>query len=423
MPRPPSSILFENADRTVVVVDLPRSIEEAQEVIDDGSDDGAVDTTNRRRRRLLSAPAPNEPFATPRGSDAVDHTAGRSPAAQLAELTTRAAVEGALDELKAAAGFDSPWCLPRYLPERPVQDGNSISKGDSSDSVYIPPGARYLDGTIAACRNAFLAEAPEFDLIVLDPPWPNRSARRRRQGRKRKSSALFDGEENADTLSRSRDTDSGYDTAPDMEALRAMLEQIPVGAKLVSGGVGGNNNEGGLVAVWLTNKPACEALLTDPKCGLFRAWGVELVATWTWIKVTSRGEPVVAVDAQWRKPWERLLLARRPSGGASSNTKSALPAHRVIAAVPDVHSRKPHLRSLLAPFISSSSAATPADREFRGLEIFARNLTANWWAWGNEVLLFQHPSWWTADAELNEVHVDAGPVNGDSTQSQPNIEI
>lgn len=393
-----SSILFENADRTVVVVDLPRSIEDAQGVNGDGNGHGNVDSLNRRRRqrRLISSPAPTEPFPTPRGSDATDYAAGRSMAAQVAELTTQAVVGGALDELKTA-GFGGPWCLPRCLPESIVQDGEVPRGANKSDGMckYIPPGARYLNGTIADCRDEFLADAPEFHLIVLDPPWPNRSARRRRQGRKRKSSALDggDGEVGVDTKS----TDSGYETAFDMDSLRDMLEQIPVGAKLANDGI---------VAVWVTNKPACEAILTDPKSGLFRAWGVELVATWTWIKVTSRGEPVGAVDAQWRKPWERLLLARRT--GASSDLKPALPKNRVIVGVPDVHSRKPHLRPLLEPFLSSTA---PADQDIRALEVFARNLAAGWWSWGNEVLLFQHSSWWTSDQEHDETTVDVDTVN------------
>ncbi|CAK7241001.1 MAG: hypothetical protein STHCBS139747_002458 [Sporothrix thermara] len=270
--------------------------------------------------------------------------------------------------------------------------------GDKA-SLFIPPEARYLNGTIADCRNAFVADAPHFDLIVLDPPWPNRSARRRRQGRKRKSSVLDD----------RPSADRGYDTASDMDALRETLEQIPLGSKLA---------DGAIVAVWVTNKPSCEALLTDPRCGVFRAWGVELAATWTWLKVTAKGQPIVSVESHWRRPWERLLLARRPGANKDGNKAGAkaLPAHRVIVGVPDVHSRKPHLRPLLAPFlapaVSSSESHTSVERPIRGLEVFARNLTAGWWSWGNEVLLFQHPSWWSVDEK------DEGVETDDSVQVQ-----
>ncbi|CAK7199938.1 hypothetical protein SEUCBS139899_002625 [Sporothrix eucalyptigena] len=190
-----------------------------------------------------------------------------------------------------------------------------------------------------------------------------------------------------------------------MDAIRDMLEQIPVGAKLA---------DDGIVAMWVTNKAACESLSTDPKRGVFRAWGVELVATWTWLKVTAHGEPIVSVDSHWRRPWERLLLARRP--GASS---VALPAHRVIVAVPDVHSRKPHLRPLLAPFLTPTKPRSSALRNVCGLEVFARNLTSGWWAWGNEVLLFQHSSWWSVDGEDEE---ETENIPGDGSVQPPKKE-
>ncbi len=388
------SILFENDEHTLVVVDLPRSIEEAQYV------DGEETTS----RRLLSTPAPLEPFPEPAGAGGISNAAqlaGAGPAALLGELTTRAAVESAMSELNGA-GFDGPWCLPRHGNKRGGGEGAAKpppgQKND--DALYTtPPGAHYLAGTIAACRDEFLAEAPQFDLIVLDPPWPNRSARRRRQGRKRKTTNAHE-----DRPYGGNGDDAGYETAYDMEKLGALLEQVPVGVKLARASASG---AGGLVAVWVTNKPACEALLTDPKRGVFRAWGVELVATWTWLKVTARGEPVVSLDSQWRKPWERLLLARRPSmqmGGAGLLRPLPLPAQRIIVGVPDVHSRKPNLRPLLAPFLSllvpsSSSSSKEPSRSIAGLEVFARNLTAGWWAWGSEVLLFQHRAWWTIDDE------------------------
>ncbi|CAK7228094.1 hypothetical protein SCUCBS95973_006764 [Sporothrix curviconia] len=350
-PAPPSSsILFESADHAVVVVDVPRSIEEAQEPQETQNTQNTppkplgdgLSTRHTRRWRLASAPAPTEPFAAPQGPNGASLDAGRSLASQLAELTTKAAVEGALCVLKGA-GFGGPWCLPRHLPrnsESIPRDGDGAAvEGERSNNALIPPGARFLHGTIADCRDEFVAKAPRFGLIVLDPPWPNRSARRRRQGRKRKSSVL-QGEDSADR---------GYDTALNMDALREMLEQIPVGSKLAAGGI---------VAMWITNKPTCEELLTDPKRGVFRAWGVELVATWTWLKVTARGEPIVPTDSHWRRPWERLLLAQRPGRvDASEAAKAkALPTHRVIVGVPDVHSRKPHLRPLLSPFLPATSS-------------------------------------------------------------------
>ncbi len=69
----------------------------------------------------------------------------------------------------------------------------------------------------------------------------------------------------------------------------------------------------------------------------------------------------------------------------------------MILAVPDVHSRKPNLRALLG---------VPHDGA--GLEVFARNLTAGWWGWGDEALLFQHRRHWVLPTAGTEEDGDGG---------------
>ena len=41
-----------------------------------------------------------------------------------------------------------------------------------------------------------------------------------------------------------------------------------------------------------------------------RAWELEPVAEWTWLKVTRSGEPVVAMDKVHKQPFEFLYVAR-----------------------------------------------------------------------------------------------------------------
>ena len=41
-----------------------------------------------------------------------------------------------------------------------------------------------------------------------------------------------------------------------------------------------------------------------------RAWALEPVAEWTWLKVTRSGEPVVAMDKIHKQPFEFLYVAR-----------------------------------------------------------------------------------------------------------------
>ncbi len=289
------SVLFRSENRAVWLVDLPASIEEGQEPRETGPP----------TRRLVSEAAPEQPFALPEPKGPPPQT----PAAQVRELMTQAAVLSALEELQQSHG--GPWCLPRILGRRgggaqaaAAGPETTTSRGGqaSGDFFHRPAGSRHLSGTIQDMREELLASAPPFDLIVLDPPWPNRSARRKKDS---------------------------YRTAPDMQSVRQLLSLVPVAPKL---------KPGGLVAVWVTNKPAITELLTAPR-GVFSEWGVELVDTWTWLKITAAGEPMFSLDSLWRKPWEQLLVA------AKIGSRQRWPRDgRVIVGVPDAHSRKPHLR-------------------------------------------------------------------------------
>ena len=333
-----TAALYRSPDASVWLLDVPRSIEEGQ--MKPGS--GAL------TRRLVSVRPLSQAFATPEPKDGDESQGVLDPPAQFRELMTIAAVESALQLLQQQ--YSGPLCLPRCASfgigddERiPEPAEAKRDEGSAEADIYIPEDSHHFTGTIQERRDDVISQSPEFDLILLDPPWPNRSARRKK---------------------------GGYTTAYNAESLRDLLSQIPIAAKLKTDGI---------VAVWVTNKPALHDLLTSPR-GIFAEWGVELVDTWTWIKVTTHGQPIFDLGSTWRKPWEQLLIARRrgsqlgqPRGG------------RVIVAVPDIHSRKPCLRSLFQEFYPSGYTA---------LEVFARNVTAGWWAWGDEVLRFQAKEHW-----------------------------
>lgn len=395
----PSSILWQNAAKTVVLLDLPRSIEEAQ-VPSSQLTAGHVEAP-QRPRRLISAPPLASPFPTPEPKEGGSRLPPAPPSAQVAELMTTAAVESALEEIKAS--YSGPWCLPRLcsqpgprtqtgprvMPSSPppppssaaaavaagpaaaaVTDGDEDRLLEPSDSHHLPPYSRPLLGTIESLRPTFLSTAPQFNLIVLDPPWPNRSAKRKRSGA------------------------GAYQPARDLDSIRALLAQVPVAAHLAAGG---------LVAVWVTNAAGAADLLQQQQQqhrglgygSVFDEWGVEPVGEWTWLKVTAGGEPVVGVRSAWRKPWERLLIARKKGARGGGGGGAVRP--KVIVSVPDVHSRKPNLRRLF----EEEEGLLP--ERYEALEVFARNLTAGWWAWGDEVLLFQRKECWVeeeGDGEL-----------------------
>lgn len=340
-----SSILFLSEDSSVVLIDVPRSIEEAQVLPSE------VRPNRHELKRLVSAEPPDKPFETPEPRDITGVLTE-----SVSDLLAWGIATNALEILQRS--YSGPWLLPRVVLEgdkardgkkqrkRPASDSERESQQEgetAAQSPIIPERSRFLCGTISAERSRFVEEAPMFDLIVLDPPWPNRSVRRKRRN---------------------------YTVADSLSQIRETLSSIPIAVHLAANG---------LVAVWVTNRASVVDLVTAPR-GLFSEWGLELLGEWTWLKVTTSGEPIVDINSKWRKPWERILIARR------RGSDQRLPCRgRVIVSVPDVHSRKPNLRGLFEGVFSS---------DYKGLEVFARNLTAGWWSWGDEVLEFQHPENW-----------------------------
>lgn len=194
-----------------------------------------------------------------------------------------------------------------------------------------------------------------FDLVLLDPPWPNRSAKRK----------------------------GVYEQIGGMPYLKKMLLRMDIDNYL---------EHNALVGIWITNKPALREHVLGKK-GLFEAWNVGLIEEWIWIKTTTRGEPMFDIDDSMRKPYEVLLLGRAAPNTWTTMTHALNPRKRVIAAVPDMHSRKPSLKELMEPYM-------PDPTNYSALEVFARTLTAGWMSWGNEVLKYNSDIYWAKD--INE---------------------
>ncbi|KAJ2903586.1 hypothetical protein MKZ38_009639 [Zalerion maritima] len=347
-----SCVLFQNSTGSVVLIDLPKSIEECQ--VRPGQ---ALDRT-----LIQQAAPPQASFSTPDPKKSgVQRDASLPPSVLLAELMAAETVRDALQQVYEE--YSGPWTISRTplftVDSSTMMSGTgsrNASKGEENSSVtvedcHFPSDSHYISGSICDTRDYLLKAAPMFDVIVLDPPWPNRSAKRKK---------------------------NNYSTMGGLEEARTLLELIPVPAKL---------SDAGLVAVWITNSPGAYILLTGPK-GMLSDWGLQIVAEWIWLKVTLSGKPLFDIDSERRKPWERLLIAKR-KGAPALNQKVE---NKVIISAPDVHSRKPHLR----PFFDSILG-----NDYRGLEVFARNLTSGWWSWGDEVLKFQNKKYWNA-AQLEE---------------------
>ncbi|KAI9339563.1 MT-A70-domain-containing protein, partial [Zopfochytrium polystomum] len=207
---------------------------------------------------------------------------------------------------------------------------------DEVVTVIIPRRSAFLLSDMSMAGP--LKEFGAFDLIVMDPPWPNTSVSRYKN----------------------------YKPTTDIYSLFT----LPVPSLL---------SQTAVVAVWITNRPRVARFVRNK---LFPAWGLEPVATWVWLKVTRNGEPVLPISgSRHRRSYEPILIGQRV--GRDKRVPAALQLERekmvVIASVPSrEHSRKPPIGNVLRSFSVGS----------KKLELFARCVRPGWVCWGNEVLKF-----------------------------------
>lgn len=215
---------------------------------------------------------------------------------------------------------------------------NIAVAGHRTHGFIIPPRSSFLLAPVQSSINTFINYASRvglFNFVLLDPPWPNRSAERCK---------------------------AAYDTLHNYKDLLL----LPLESAL---------RDNGLIGVWVTNKPKLRHFVIQR---LFPKWGVEYAGEWIWLKVTKAGEPVFNLESVMRKPYEILLFGRRPpskkqltinhkwrrgnsgerypspnfeaqseeSCGSSPQMGANIMPLKVIVAVPDLHSRKPCLNGM-----------------------------------------------------------------------------
>ena len=278
-----------------------------------------------------------------------------------------------------------------------------------SNSQFVLGDVFRLKGVARCLRTAC------FRLMVLDPPWPNKSAHRAH----------------------------AYHTMS-FKRLRSM-SRLPVQSML---------REGAVVAVWVTHDPKTWEVVQKH---WFPAWGVRHACDWYWLKVTADGTcvyplppcrwhhashvgansvvagsagaatpvanggadsqlprtaeealpsqhpggsihgkvaacaptPCLTASADARKPWERLMLGVvLPRGGTSKSTQrppSWASSPQAFAAPVTSHSVKPPVVDLLSPHLPPRLPGVTVDK----LELFARRLRTGWLSIGDQCLLFQ----------------------------------
>ncbi|XP_051708040.1 N(6)-adenine-specific methyltransferase METTL4 isoform X1 [Oryctolagus cuniculus] len=189
----------------------------------------------------------------------------------------------------------------------------------------LPPKSSFLLSDISYMKP-LLNCRKTFDVIVIDPPWQNKSVKRSHK----------------------------YSYLSPQE-----IKQIPV-PELAAPNC--------LVVTWVTNR---QKHLRFVKEELYPFWSVERVAEWHWVKITSSGEFVFPLDSPHKKPYEVLILGRIQEKATLSlrNTDVKvlpIPDHKLIVSVPCIlHSHKPPLTEVLKDYIKPDAEC---------LELFARNL-------------------------------------------------
>ncbi|NXY15822.1 METL4 protein, partial [Atrichornis clamosus] len=209
----------------------------------------------------------------------------------------------------------------------------------------VPPKSSFLLSDIS-CLQPLLNYKKKYDVIVIDPPWENKSVKRSNR----------------------------YSHLSSWQ-----IKQIPVPALAAPNC---------LVVTWVTNRQKHLRFVKDE---LYPHWSVKTLAEWHWVKITRAGEFILPLDSLHKKPYEVLVLGRVQGDVKEALRKSEggfpVPEHKLIVSIPcSLHSHKPPLAAVLAEFIKP---------DVECLELFARNLQPGWTSWGNEVLKFQHIDYFT----------------------------
>ncbi|NXU42060.1 METL4 protein, partial [Drymodes brunneopygia] len=209
----------------------------------------------------------------------------------------------------------------------------------------VPPKSSFLLSDISRLQP-LLNYKKKYDVIVIDPPWENKSVKRSNR----------------------------YSHLSPWQ-----IKQIPIPALAAPNC---------LVVTWVTNRQKHLRFVKDE---LYPHWSVETLAEWHWVKITTTGEFVLPLDSLHKKPYEVLVLGRVQGDVKEGLRKSEgvlpIPEHQLIVSIPcSLHSHKPPLAAVLAEFIKP---------DVECLELFARNLQPGWTSWGNEVLKFQHTDYFT----------------------------
>lgn len=242
-----------------------------------------------------------------------------------------------LDELSS----DEAIC--NRLIENPYEV--SVRQTLMGHDFLISPQSKFLISDLSNLEP-LLIDHTLYDCVVIDPPWENKSVKRKKK----------------------------YNMLSERDLLNLPIRHLC--------------SQNALVLFWVTNKQRQQKFVTEQ---LFPAWNIRYLTKWYWLKVTKTLQPVCKLDLDelTKRPYECLLLGCK-SSQLNSNCLN-IPPEQVIISVPcSIHSRKPPLNEILQKYLIP---------EAKCLELFARSLLPKWTSWGNEVLALQHIDFFQQCAE------------------------
>ncbi|VDM06839.1 unnamed protein product [Wuchereria bancrofti] len=145
-----------------------------------------------------------------------------------------------------------------------VNDGPEVIIARCKGEKFIlPPFSSFIVND-ACVTEALIRYGKRFDFVLLDPPWENKSVKRK----------------------------TVYPIYGDHKWMLDLC--LP---ELLT--------ESGLLAIWVTNN-AKHLKFTDDMIEYF---GFEKIAIWRWLKVTNSGEPVYNLNSQHKQPFENIVFA------------------------------------------------------------------------------------------------------------------
>ncbi|XP_071635037.1 N(6)-adenine-specific methyltransferase METTL4 [Temnothorax longispinosus] len=264
-----------------------------------------------------------------------------------------------------------------YQDTYSVKDENLYGSNDTNDAIiskahdkkYVFPRKCTFYCYDVRDMEKKIELGNQYDFILLDPPWWNKSIRRKKMKCAEASYKMMYNEE---------------------------LIKIPIRKLLHSNGI---------VAVWCTNSSNhLNSIFNE----IFPSWGITYRAKWYWLKVTQAGDTICNFNsAPGKQPYELLIL-----GSALENDKVNIPDGRLMISIPSaVHSHKPPLTKIIKEYL-------PDDPKC--LEIFARYLLPGWTSWGLEILKFQHLSLYEILDECKKDESDADDIKSENeSKEQP----